>query len=181
MQGSKYSRPGPSYWKTAFLPFFPPWAQEAYWDLIDTQRVCRIVASAIKKAIQVHLDKPTGGVRPLTMLEELFKAIEGPPARRKASSRRVWPDGTVYQAFNMAGEIYNRAASEVLYTDALVCEDATGSNRPFSRTPTDYEKFFNIIQTAVCEAVEECMNIQSCSSELTSEAFSNLLVFIETR
>ena len=81
----------------------------------------------------------------------------------------------------MAGEIFKRAASEVLYTDALVCEDATGSNRPFSRTPTDYEKFFNIIQAAVCEAVEECMNIPSCSSELTSEAFSNLLVLIETR
>ena len=70
MQGTRHSRPGPSYWKTAFLAFFPPWAQDAYWDPIDTQRTCRIVASAIKKAIQVHLDKPIGGVRPLTMLEE---------------------------------------------------------------------------------------------------------------
>ena len=141
MQGTRHSRPGPSYWKTAFLVFFPPWAQEAYWDLNDTQRTSRIVASAVKKAIQVHLDKPTGGVRPLTMLEESFKAIEGPPARRKAWARRVWPVSTVYCAFNLAVEIYKRVASEVLYTDALVCEDATESNRPFCRTPTDYEKF----------------------------------------
>ena len=47
--------------------------------------------------------------------------------------------------------------------------------------PTDYEKFFNIIQAAVCETVEECMNIQGCSSELTSETFFNLSVSIETR
>ena len=38
MQHSKLSRPGRSYWKTAFLVLFLEWAQEAYWDLIDTQR-----------------------------------------------------------------------------------------------------------------------------------------------
>ena len=69
MQNSKLSRPGPSYWKTAFLAFFFVWAQEAYWDLIDTQRASGIIASHTKMAVQVNLDKPSGGVRPLTMLE----------------------------------------------------------------------------------------------------------------
>ena len=59
MQGIKFSRPGPSYWKTAFVGLFPEWAQEAYWDLIDTQRACRIIASPNKQATQVHLDKVT--------------------------------------------------------------------------------------------------------------------------
>ena len=99
MQHSKLSRPGPSYWKIAFLVFFPEWAQDAYWDLIDTQRACGIIAAATKIATQVHLDKATGGVRPLTMLEESFKAIEGLVAHRKTRARRVWPDGTVYLPF----------------------------------------------------------------------------------
>ena len=124
MQHSKLSRPGPSYWKIAFLVFFPEWAQEAHWDFTDTQRACGIIAAASKMAVQVHLDKPSGGVRPLTMLEESFKAIEGPVARRKTEARRLWPDGTVYPPFNLAGEVAKRAASEVLYIDALVCEDA---------------------------------------------------------
>ena len=140
MQHSKLSRPGPSYWKTAFLVLFPEWAQEAYWDLIDTQRACGIIAAASKKAIQVHLDKPSGGVRPLTMLEESFKAIEGPIARRKTQARRTWPDGTVYYQFNLAGEVSKRATSEVLYIDALVFDDAIIYKRDFCRTPLGLRK-----------------------------------------
>ena len=91
-------------------------------------------------AVQVNLDNPSGGVRPLTMLEESFKAIERPATRRKTEARRGWPDGTVYQPFNFAGEIAKRDAPKVLYTDALVCEDAMKYNTEFCRTPTDYEK-----------------------------------------
>ena len=105
VQGSKHSRPGPSYWKTAFLAFFPAWAQEAYWDLIDTQRKCRIISSSLKNATQVHLDKPSGGFRPLTMLEESFKAIEGPPARRKAWKRSEWDVGVSTHSTSRAKSI----------------------------------------------------------------------------
>ena len=70
MNKSKYSRPGPSFWKVAFLRMFPVRAQDAYGNLIDTQRACGIIASCNKKDTQVNLGKSTGGVRPLTMLEE---------------------------------------------------------------------------------------------------------------
>ena len=89
--------------------------------------------------------------------------------------------GSNFYAFNLAGEIHKRATSEVLCLDALVCEDATLFNMPFSRTPTDYEKFFNTIQTTACEAVEECLGIPGPASELTAEAFSRLSIAIETR
>ena len=92
---------------------FLEWAQEAYWDFIDSQRASGIIAAHTKIAVQVNLDKPSGGVRPLTMLEESFKAIDGPVARRKIKARHAWPDGTVYQPFNFAGEIAKRAAREV--------------------------------------------------------------------
>ena len=111
-----------------------------HWDVIDTQRACGKIAVAFNIAIQVHLDKPSGGIGTLTMLEESFKAIEGPIARRKTRARRTWPDGTVYFPFNLAGEVAKRATSNVLNTDALVCEDAIRYKKDFCRTPTDYEK-----------------------------------------
>ena len=115
------------------------------------------------------------------MLEESFKAIEGPIARRKTQARRTWPDGTVYYPFNLAGEVAKRATSEVLYTDALVCEDAIRYKKDFCRTPTDYEKYYNVIQTAACEAVEECMGVPTDATVVTAEAFSGLSIVIETR
>ena len=111
------------------------------------------------------------------MLEESFKAIEGPVARRKTEARRTWPNGTVYQSFNLPREVAKRAAPEVLYTDALVCEDVMKYNRQFCRIPTDYAKHCNVIQPASCEAVEECMGIPAT----TAEAFTGLSTVIETR
>lgn len=170
-QHSKHSRPGPSYWKIAFLHLFPECAQEAYWDLIDTQRASGIIAAATRMAAQVKLDKPSGGVRPLNMLEKSFKAIEGPVARRKAEARSTWPNGTVYLPFILAGDVAKRAPPEVLYTDALVCDDAMKYNRQFCRSPTDYEKYYNVIQPASCEAVEECMGIQQKPPPLRRKHF----------
>ena len=93
------------------------------------------------------------------MLEESFKPIEGPPARRKALKRIERDVGAVFCTFNLAGEIHIRSTTEVLCLDALVCEDAILFNRPLSHTPTDYEKFFNTIQSTACESVEECLCI----------------------
>ena len=66
----------------------PEWVQEAYWDFIDNQRACGVVIKNIKKATQVNLDKTSGGVRPLAMLEESPKAIEGPVASRTNQARQ---------------------------------------------------------------------------------------------
>ena len=87
------------------------------------------------------------------MLEESFKAIEGPVARRKTEARHAWPDGTVYQPFNFAGEIAKRAAPEVLYTDALGCEGAMKYHREFCSTPTDYAK---ILQCYTNRVLRSC-------------------------
>ena len=81
----------------------------------------------------------------------------------------------------MAGEVAKRATSEVLYTDALVCEDAMKYNRGFRRTPTDYEKYYNVIQTASREAVEECMGVPLEAIATTAEAFFGFCIVIETR
>ena len=81
---SRGSRPGPTFWKLAFLPLYPQWAQEAYWRLVDAQRGYGIVARRHKRGLQPNQPEPKGGYRPLTMLEETLKAVEGPTARRRS-------------------------------------------------------------------------------------------------
>ena len=87
----------------------------------------------------------------------------------------------MYQPFNLAGEVSKRAAPEVLYTDALVCEDVMKYNMEFSRIPNDYEKYHNVIQTSSCEAVEDCMGVPIDATVVTAEAFSGLFIVIDTR
>ena len=116
----------------------------------------------------------------MTMLEESFNAIECPVARRKTNARCEWPDGTTYPPANLAGERGKRAASEMQYTDAMVCEDNIKHKRPFSRSPTDCQKCFNVTQRASSEAVEECMRIPKDALARTAEAFNALSIDIET-
>ena len=110
-------------------------------DFIDTQRSRSVVASKIRNSDQVNLDKISRGVRPLTMLEESLKVIEGAIASKKNQARTQLPIGTVYPSSNIAGEAEHRAAATVLQIDALVCEDSTKYNKPLCKSPTDYDFF----------------------------------------
>ena len=87
----------------------------------------------------------------------------------------------VLHPFNLAGEVAKRAAPEELCTDALVCEDAMKYNRQFCRIPTDYEKYYIVIQPASCEAVEECMGVPVEATATTAETLSGLSIVIETK
>eukprot|EP00439_Symbiodinium_sp_Y106_P022121 s10379_g2.t1 len=117
------SRPGPSGWKLCYLEAFPPWVQDIFWLALDVQRQVGFVAQSLHLAEQVHLPKPAGGWRPLSMLEESFKAIEAPVANRLSASRSPWQVAYPFSALNLAYVRGVSAAAEVLYTDTLVCED----------------------------------------------------------
>ena len=118
-----------------------------------------MVVKKIRKATQVNLDKTSGGVRPLTMLEESLKAIEGPVASRKNQARQQWPTGTVYPPSNISGEIKRRAAGQVFEIDAFVCKVSMKYKKSLCGSPTDYEKLFNFSEKAPAEANEECMGV----------------------
>jgi hypothetical protein len=85
--------------------------------MLDLQRGVGPVAPTLKTALQVHLPKPDGGWRPLTMLEEGFKAIEGPVTRRLNSQ-------PFFSNSNLAFRPGAPAAGEVLHLDVLLGEDA---------------------------------------------------------
>ena len=70
------SRPGSSGWKVCYIEAFPPDVQQLYWQCLDLLRMIGAVPPSLQHATQIHLPKPSGGWRPLSMLEESFKAIE---------------------------------------------------------------------------------------------------------
>ena len=115
MLKQKNTGPGPSFWKISFLPLFPAWSQEAYWSSTDIQRCTAMVSEDAKFVIQCNLLKENGGFRPLSMLEESLKVIEGPVARRRISCRSAHPDGHVYSATNLVSVAGRHATTEVLY------------------------------------------------------------------
>ena len=177
---SRNSRPGPSFWKLAFLPLLPQGAQDAYWRLVDVQRRCGLVARRHKQALQINLPK-VKGFRPLTMLGESMKAVDGPVARRRVRARSKLPNGAVYSPCNLAGESGQQAAAEVLYVDCLVCEDALEHCLPFCRFAVDYEKLFNTLQLGVIDAVDEFRGIPDPARRLAFEAFSGVELRVQTR
>ena len=175
------SRPGPSGFKLEFLCLFPFWVQELFWSSLDLQRSSGIVASCLKTALQVHLPKSDGGWRPLSMLEEGFKAIEGPVARRLNKQFDPWePSRSPFSAVNLAYQRGVSAASEVLYLDVLLCEDAHLHALPFCRVPADYEKFFNTLQLVSVDAIHECRGLPDAVRRLYQSAFQGVNMCIST-
>ena len=100
------------------------------------------------------------------MLEEGFKAIEGPVTRRLNKETDPWVP--------LSSQAYQpgiSAAVEVLHLDVLLCEDAASHNRPFCRIPADYEKFFNTVQLSSVDTVHQCRGVPDAARRLYQSAF----------
>ncbi|CAE7809936.1 unnamed protein product, partial [Symbiodinium necroappetens] len=175
------SRPGPSGWKLCFLLFFPSWVQELFWLMLDIQRQHACIAPSLLQAVQVNLPKPKGGWRPLTMLEESYKAIEGPVTHRLLSARAALPAGAVYSATNRAYEPGQSAAADVLYLDVMVTEDALHHGLPLARVPADFEKFFNAINLPLVDAVQQARGVPPEVRQFYQAAFQGLTIVVDTK
>jgi len=115
------------------------------------------------------------------MLEEGFKAIEGPVTRRLNKQADPWDlSVSPFSSTNTAYQSGVSAASEVLHLDVLVCEDAFLHNRPFCRIPADYEKYFNTVQLTAIDAVQQSRGIPDCARRLYQNAFQGTRIFIST-
>ena len=177
----RWSRPGRSGLKLAFLPLFPQWIRDLFWELLDTQRQLALVTEDNKRALQINLPKSTGGWRPLTMMEESFKAIEGPVTSRLSAGRARLPLGDFYSLTNLAYERRQSATADVLYTDCIVTEDAMRTGAPFVRIPSDYEKFFNSVEFVEIDAMQLARGTPDMARRFFTDAFQGISVAIQTR
>ena len=115
------------------------------------------------------------------MLEEGFKAVEGPVTRRLARVRQRLAPSAIYSSMNRAFDPGISAAPEVLYLDTLLTEEAMRLRCGFCRLPTDYEKFFNTISVCGADAVLLARGIPPSARRLFAAAFSDMRVVVETR
>jgi hypothetical protein len=178
---SRNSCPGISGWKNLFILLFPPHIQDLYWDILDIERSTAILEPSLGLARQVHLDKPGGGFRPISLLEEPLKAVEGLLARRKTDARALLGKDTIYCDLNLCGEKGSLAAQEAMYTDAMVCEDAILHSAEFARALHDEVKFFNAIQRAAIDAIEEARGVPEAARATLQASLHFLHVRVNTK
>ncbi|CAE7468409.1 unnamed protein product [Symbiodinium sp. CCMP2592] len=112
---------------------------------------------------------------------EHVKAIEAPVVERLALSRTCWSTDTPFSVLNRAYTKGVSAATEVLYLDSLVCEDARRHHRPLLRIPADYEKFFNTLNLPQIDAVQQGRGIPDAVRRLHCSLFGKLRVTLDTR
>ena len=117
----------------------------------------------------------------MPLLEESHKAIEGLLARRKAAARAALDRGVIYCQLNLCGDTGALAAQEAMYTDAMVCEDAILHSREFSRPTHDETKFFNAIQRAAVDAIEEARGVPEPARASSQASLHSLYVWVDTR
>ena len=177
----RWSRPGRTGFKVAFLPLLPVWCQELFWELTDMQRALATIAPSNKRAVQINLPKSSGGWRPLSMMEEAFKVIEGPVTHRISTARSLLTHGQMYSGTNLAYEKHQAATSEVLYTDCIICEIAVRSGSPFVRIPSDYEKYFNSLVFEEVDAMQLARGVPDMVRRFYTDAFQKITVAVETR
>ena len=115
------------------------------------------------------------------MMEEGFKAVEGPTTKRHASGRRAEQDYVWYSTCNRGFEPEVAGAPEVLCVDTMVCEDATIHGLQLARIPTDYEKYFNMLDFHEVEAVWQMRGLQDQVRRLCAEAFNSIRVPISKK
>ena len=157
------------------------WTAQRLQFSLDVQRECGMRADHSSWALQINVAKPKGGWRPLTMLEETFKAVEGPVTRRLTQWRSRMEPGCLYSDLNRAYEVGVSAAPLVLYLDAMIVEDAFFWRRDICRVAADYEKFFNAVTLAASDAVMQARAVPPEVRRLYTAAFSGIKLRVQTR
>jgi len=95
-------QPGLSSYKLAVTKFFDDAIQDAIVELINAQICLALIPTENKRVKIVHIDKPDGGSRPLSLFEELTKAVEGIVSQRLDSIHAEAGAGGILSASNHA-------------------------------------------------------------------------------
>eukprot|EP00854_Cymbomonas_tetramitiformis_P027323 gene27323-33660_t len=124
ISGGQGIAPGLSVMKLSFLRFFPREVQECFRELIDTMLALRPIPVILKRVRIVCIPKtPKPGHRPLSMVEELFKAVEGTLFARLEDVRDALPAGAILSEHNVAYD-RGRGTQHAHAIDVMVHEDA---------------------------------------------------------
>ena len=88
---------------------------------------------------------------------------------------------SIYSDLNLCGDAGSLAAQAAMYTDILITEDANLFKANFGRLTHDEIKFFNAIQKAAMNAIEEARGIPEDARASLQATLHSLLVRVDTR
>ena len=144
-------------------------AQDAAFALVEAMLRSGLVSHWLKKALLTWILKPNGGLRGLSLLEELLKAVEATLTRRLEATIRSHPQGRVLASSNV-GFQKGRGAILVLDGTADFWDEARQrSDVPMAHIPWDYVTYFDRIDLAVPDAVKKARGVPENAARFFTE------------
>ncbi len=164
--------PGGSHFKLSVVPCFGPAAQAATVALINAMLRSGLIPAWLKRALLLWMSKPNGGLRGISLLEELLKAVEAVVTRRLEESIHAHPPGRVLSESNVG---FQKGRGSTLVLDVLADfwdEARQYPQRKLAHVPWDYVGFFDRIDTAVPDAILKARGVPDSAACLLVEAHS---------
>ena len=143
--------PGGSGMKMACLQYFPEWMQDLTVLAVDALLLTGLMPPWINTGVVVHLLKHDGGLREVTLQEELLKASDGLVVARVERVRGGLATGRVLSGMNVAYE-KGRSATEVVDLDEAIWCNAEQTGAGVAEGTGDLWNWFPTAQPRVTDA-----------------------------
>ena len=152
------SGPGLSQFKLCAVSHMGIAAQEACIALLNAMLRLQLAPMWLKQGLLVWIDKPSGGLRGLCLMEELLKALDVILVERLEGILSTYPIGTILSSSNV-GFQKGRGAGLVLDVAADFWDEARESATIHSHLPWDFRAFFDTIDLAVPDAILQARGV----------------------
>ena len=160
---------GESQFKAAAAEHLGPAAQEATCALVEASVRTALAPACLKRATVVWADKPNGGTRGLSLMEELMKAAETVVCQRTERAMQRAPSGTVLSASNV-GFQKARGCSLVLDLTADFWDHARQSPGVVStHLPWDFRSYFDELDLVIADAIMAARGVPEPAGDLLLE------------
>ena len=153
------SAPGRSQFKLSVAGLLGGAVQDAVVAVVEALLRLGLAPCWLKCAILTWTEKANGGVRGLSLLEELLKAPDAIMTQRVESAIRCQPLGAVLTCSNVG---YQRGRSPKLVLDAVMDfyeELWSDSSRCLTHVPWDFRSFFDEAHPCVADAVMKARGV----------------------
>ena len=133
---------GESDFKIGTLPSLPDCASETIKSLLQTMWKLAIIPGNLVSTILVLVPKPTGGLRGISLMEEMLKVLDSLLLHRMNNG--LLPGRHLGEFISDLNRAYKKgmSTSDILHQHCLTLEDAMATNNDLLYLQSDLEIFF---------------------------------------
>eukprot|EP01032_Pedospumella_encystans_P008591 gene8591-10178_t len=157
--------PGITGMKMCAMQFMPAPVQSCLRSLLQCMWCLQIIPVSLKTTLLALLEKPNGGQRGISLMEEMLMALDSLLAERIKSC--LLPGYSIDHLLSPLNKAYKpgKSISDIIHAHALTLEDAVIRRLPLVCAMTDLSKFYDTIQMAVIEVV---LRLKGCTQRVIS-------------